>query len=581
MKLSIENIYKVYNDKPILNNVSFYMNDNDKIGIIGVNGEGKSTLLKIIASVEQYEGSPIIKSNGMQISHLNQDPYFNEDDTLYDIISKNSKEEEYAKRSMLNRFGLLNHDKNIKSCSGGEIKRLSLAMTLLTECDVYLLDEPTNHLDNEMIDYLEKFLIKTNKEIIMITHDRYFLDRVVNKIVEVDNGKLYNYNGNYNYYLEEKALRLATLDNEARKRATILKRETEWIRAGVQARSTKSKSRIQRYEELTSSNQVVSSDKIEIKSESKRLGKKIIEIDSIKMEYPSKLLFDNFSYTVLKDDRIGIIGNNGTGKTSLLNIILGNLKATSGIVEIGSTVKIGYFKQKNDFEDENIKVIDYIKEEYNYAKIENEEISANKLLELFLFNKHKQQSLIRLLSGGEKRRLSLLKILLTAPNVLIFDEPTNDLDTITLSVLEDYIMSFNGALICVSHDRYFLDRVCNKIFELSDNKINIYPGNYSDYLEKVETPKKSVKIPDKIKREVTLKMTAKEKNEYNVIDETIEAALNDLKEIESKINETSDFDEINQLCIVRDSLEDKINSLEERWLYLNELNEKILNSRNG
>ncbi|MEG2684954.1 MAG: ABC-F family ATP-binding cassette domain-containing protein [Erysipelotrichaceae bacterium] len=579
MLISIEDTYLAFNDRILIDHCSFNMNNHDKIGIIGVNGTGKSSFLKLIANDGISSTSTIIKTNGMKIGYLKQHPVFNEELSIKETINSICDPDRlFEATSMLNQLGISNHDRCVKFCSGGELKRLALACVLLHKSDVLLLDEPTNHLDNAMIAYLEKQLIKYTGEIIMVTHDRYFLDRICNRIVEIDNSKLYNYEGSYQKYLEAKAEILATMNNEARKRATLLKSESAWIQRGAQGRGTKSKERIERYEELKNSRGDIVKESINMDSMESRLGKKTLILNDVSMRFDDKLLFENFNYNVLRNDRIGIVGNNGCGKSTLLKLIMGLKSPFSGTIERGETVKIGYFEQTNETMDPESRVIDYIKEVSNLIETKDGLVDASSMLETFLFSDKLQYSKISTLSGGEKRRLYLLKILVQAPNILILDEPTNDLDITTLAILEDYLSSFKGAVICVSHDRYFLDRVVDKIFEIKDNKITQFPGGYSDYLAKRDRGDSDIKLQKSNTISINNSkatiptMSSKEKKELEGIDDAIakleQAIVDTQKDMDEQQN---DYVKLAELSTKLTNLETELENMMERWMYLSEL----------
>ena len=485
MILSLENVSYKYAVTPILSHVNFVVNENDKWGIVGLNGAGKSTLLKLMAQVELPNEGNVNVLKKYKISYCPQTMEFKSNQTVYDTVLSHLEEsvEEYEIKAILNKLGLTDYTKNIDVCSGGEKKRVALAISLIRKADLYLLDEPTNHLDQDMIVWLEKYLARVSKAVVLVTHDRYFLTRITNHIVEVDQGNLYTYVGNYADYLEQKEMRYQQALSAEHKRQRFLKTEIEWIRAGAQARSTKQKGRIERFNKIAAMEDMKLKDTLELKSAASRLGNKTIIIDDISKAYDGRQLFSHFSYTLMRMDRVGIIGNNGCGKSTLLKIIMHKIQPDTGSVTIGETVKIGYFAQMNEVFEENQRVIDYIKEfgEIVYTA-EHEAISASQMLERFLFFKEDQYKPISKCSGGEKRRLYLCSILMQAPNILVLDEPTNDLDTETLTILEDYLEQFKGAVIVVSHDRYFLDKVADRLFVFEDGNISIQQTTYSDYI---------------------------------------------------------------------------------------------------
>lgn len=587
MLISVNNLSKTNGIKNIVDNVSFSIEETDKIALIGINGTGKSTLLKIIAGIETYQGD-IIQKKDLQISYLPQNSDFNSNNTIirqvYDIIDQN-KVNEYEIKAILNKLGITNHEQLIKKLSGGQQKRVALAITLLKPCDLLILDEPTNHLDNEMIEYLEKYLIKFNKAIFMVTHDRYFLERVTNKIMEIDRSKIYEYEANYSKFLDLKAKREEEALASERKRKLFLKKELEWVRAGVQARTTKSKERLQRFEQLNSVADIQTINQVEIINTASRLGKKTIELKNISMHYDNLSLFNNFSYLFKRTERIGILGVNGCGKSTLLKIIAKELKPSSGEVIYGDTIKIGYFKQMSDDLDENVRVIDYIKQTSNNLKTLEGNFSAKQMCERFLFDSNLQHAYISRLSGGEKRRLYLLNILMQAPNVLLFDEPTNDLDITTLAILEDYLDSFNGIVITVSHDRYFLDRICDGLFVFKNKQITYCNGGYSSYVNIDDKSSKTkgdgafkYKEQKKLQKLNQIRLSSKEKQEL----ESMESIILDLEQQVEILNEQmneyqNDFKKLTELSNQRDNLTEQLEIKNERWLELLEKQEKSQN----
>ena len=539
--ICLENIYKSYGEKVLLDNISISINEGEKIGIIGINGTGKSTLLKIIAGMEGYEKGNIITSNGLRVSYLSQQSFFDEKATVIEQIFKddtpvmrllreyestskkleldeknetlqkkllaltskmdamNAWQLESDAKTILTKLGIYDFDAKVSTLSGGQKKRISLAAALIMPSDLLILDEPTNHIDNDTVAWLERYLNTRKASLLMITHDRYFLDRVTNKIWELHAGNIYSYTGNYGVFLEKKIEREELEKAMEAKRQNTFRRELEWIRRGAQARSTKQKARIQRFEELKNSKIDTIDDKIEISAASARLGKKVIEVNNISKRYDNKFLIKDFSCIFSKNDRVGIIGSNGMGKSTFLNICTGRTEPDAGEVIIGETVRIGYFSQESKEIDENLRVIEYVREGGEFIKnSEGELISASKMLENFLFDSNMQWTPISKLSGGERRRLQLLRMLMEAPNVLVLDEPTNDLDIQTLTILEDYLDSFEGTVIAVSHDRYFLDRTSEKLLVFEGNGIiSHHVCNYSEYMEKYSS---EANIPIKKKR---------------------------------------------------------------------------------
>lgn len=631
--LSAEGITKSYSEKKLFNNINLGINDGDKIGLIGINGTGKSTLLKVIAGVEEVDEGRIILSNVLQIEYLSQNPAFDEDNTVIqqvfkgnspvmrllreyeEAINKGSSSEQLMKltgqidllngwtleseaKSILSKLGITDFNARVGALSGGQKKRVALAAALIQPSNLLILDEPTNHLDNDTIDWLEQYLNKRKGALLMITHDRYFLDRVANEIIELDRGKLYTYKGNYTSFLEKKAERLEIEEANEAKRQNLLRKELAWIRRGAKARTTKQKARIYRFERLSSQEVEKVEDKIDISVGSSRLGKKVIELNNISKAYGDRILIRNFNYIVLRDDRIGIVGPNGMGKSTLINIIAGKLMADSGYVDVGETVKIGLYSQENNFIKEDMRVIEYIREAAEYiTTAEGEKITASQMLERFLFPPETQWTPIEKLSGGEKRRLYLLRVLMEAPNVLLLDEPTNDLDIQTLTILEDYIDNFQGAVIAVSHDRYFLDRIAEKIFAFKEGgEIAQYAGNYSDYSLKMEEEKlakideekykenvdKNKATVDKIEeKKKALRFSYMEQREYEQIDGIISDLEEKLKEVEEKINKAAaDYTLLQEILKEKEELENKLEEKMERWIYLNDLAEKIQKGQN-
>ena len=600
--LTIKNFSKSITDKVLFSNTDFSINDGEKIGVIGVNGTGKSTLLKIIAGMTETDEGEVVKANKVKINYLPQNPEFPEGITIYDyVISKNSQENNHwsiegEAKNILNILGFDNYDQVADTLSGGQRKRVALAATLLSDCDILILDEPTNHLDSYMSAWLEEYLKRSKAALVMVTHDRYFLDRVCNGIAEIDGGKIYRYTGGYEKFLEEKTLREDIALATERKRQSILRVELEWIRRGARARSTKQKAHIQRYEALRDMEGPKEAEKLEMSSLSSRLGNKTIELKGISKKYGDKTIINDFNYIFLSDDRIGIVGENGCGKSTLMKIIMGVVKPDEGTVDIGQTVKIGYFSQENEYLPDDMKVIDYIRETAEFVQTEDGTVSATKMLERFLFNSTLQYQMIGRLSGGEKRRLYLLKILMEAPNVLILDEPTNDLDISTMMILEDYLDSFNGIVISVSHDRYFLNRMAKRIFAYEKSEaageavIVQYEGNYDDYISKSQRDAAGIntkKADSNISSEKSdkkavkpksskLKMSYNEMREFERIDEDIAALEERLEALDKDIAANStDFVKLNQLTKEKEDTENLLAEKMDRWVYLNDLNDRI------
>ena len=603
--LNATDISKSYTASPLLSNLSYAINEGDKIGLIGINGTGKSTLLRITAGIEDADSGKIILTGGVQIGYLPQAPAYDPEKTVLEqavsyLTRETAAEGEYKCKSMLNQLGITDFEKKMSTLSGGERKRVAMAGIFTNECDILILDEPTNHIDSDTVEWLENYLKKFRGAIFMVTHDRYFLDRVTNVILELTGGRLYRHEGNYEVYLENRAAREEMALATERKRRTLYRRELEWIRRGAQARTTKAKGRIDRFHQLEESKLVVNNAALEMKSVSSRLGKKIIELEHVSKAFDGVPVISDFSYTVLRNDRIGIIGENGSGKSTLLKLISGELQPDSGSVEIGETVKIGYFSQENEHMDKSRRVIEYICDIAHNVKTEDGYISASQMLERFLFPPHMHSIPVGRLSGGEQRRLYLLGILMSAPNVLLLDEPTNDLDIDTLCILEDYLDSFAGAVIAVSHDRHFIDRIAEKTFVYEgEGHIAEYPGGYSDWVERraagLAAEKNAGKSGGKTAasdgkqtdstsqtgrtdagRPKKLKFSYKEQREFERIDEDIAALESAIEEVDGRIAEAgSDYCKLQELTAKRDELTAALDEKMERWVYLNDLAEKI------
>lgn len=603
--LNATDISKSYTASPLLSNLSYAINEGDKIGLIGVNGTGKSTLLRITAGIEDADSGKIILTGGVRIGYLPQAPAYDPEKTVLEqavsyLTRETAAEGEYKCKSMLNQLGITDFEKKMSTLSGGERKRVAMAGIFTNECDILILDEPTNHIDSDTVEWLENYLKKFRGAIFMVTHDRYFLDRVTNVILELTGGKLYRHEGNYEVYLENRAAREEMALATERKRRTLYRRELEWMRRGAQARTTKAKGRIDRFHQLEESKLVVNNAALEMKSVSSRLGKKIIELEHVSKAFDGIPVISDFSYTVLRNDRIGIIGENGSGKSTLLKLISGELQPDSGSVEIGETVKIGYFSQENEHMDKSRRVIEYICDIAHNVKTEDGYISASQMLERFLFPPHMHSIPVSRLSGGEQRRLYLLGILMSAPNVLLLDEPTNDLDIDTLCILEDYLDSFAGAVIAVSHDRHFIDRIAEKTFVYKgEGHIAEYPGGYSDWVERraagLAAEKNAGKSGGKTAasdgkqtdstsqtgrtdagRPKKLKFSYKEQREFETIDEDIAALESAIEEVDGRISEAgSDYCKLQELTAKRDELTAALDEKMERWVYLNDLAEKI------
>lgn len=596
--ITIENLTHSYTEQKLFDNASFSLNEQEKIGIIGINGTGKSTLLKILAGKETPDQGTLTMGKNLRIGYLPQNPVFPEE---YDVltaslplaedIAGHPLDYEIQAHSYLTQLGITDFTQNITELSGGQRKRIALIRTLLTPSDILILDEPTNHLDSAMSEWLEGYLKSMKNALIMITHDRYFLDSVVNRIVEIDKGKLYNYNCNYMGFIERKAQREEIEQATERKRQSILKVELAWMMRGARARSTKQKAHIARYEELKNTAAPIQDGTVEMSSASSRLGKSTIELEHISKAYGDIVLIRDFNYIFLRDDRIGIIGPNGCGKSTLMKIIDGQVTPDSGTINIGQTVKIGYFSQENEEMDPSLRVIDYVREGGEIVKTKDGSITASALLERFLFPGDIQYSRIEKLSGGEKRRLYLLRILMEAPNVLFLDEPTNDLDIATLTILEDYLDSFDGIVVAVSHDRYFLDRIAQRIFAYEgDGQLVQYEGGYTDYLNAYQTKqatqpdtaaKKNLSASDekvltkknwKEGQEKKKTMTYQEQRDFETIEAEIASLEAHLETLEQEIlSAASDFVRLNQLTDEKNTAEQKLEDKMDRWIYLEEL----------
>ena len=603
--INVEHISKLYGDKMILEDLSCSVDEGDKIGIIGINGTGKSTLLRIIAGEEEADEGKIIFSNGMTIGWMGQNPEFDEESSILKYVCEGKKiEDDYGYESdakaMLTVLELENFDEKIKNLSGGQKKRAALCKVLLQKPDILILDEPTNHLDNKMSDWLENYLKSFRGVLLMVTHDRYFLDKVTNHIWEVEGGKVYYYDENYSGYLERKAEREERELASERKRQSILRSEVKWVMRGARARSTKQKARLERFEQLKAMDSPKTAKQVEMGSVGTRLGKKTIELYDISKAYGDKVLFKHFSYIFKRFERIGFVGHNGCGKSTLMKILADLEQADSGAIEWGETIKIGYFAQECEVMDERERVIDYIKDAAEYVRTSEGLVSASKMLERFLFSSDMQYTPIAKISGGERRRLYLLKVLMQSPNVLILDEPTNDLDIATLRVLEDFLDEFAGIVITVSHDRYFLDRTVDRIAAFENGNIVVYEGDYTEYQEKsgrieadsidsvdsgsgLHIKKSNEKKKEgreqwlaSKNKEQKLKFSYKEQKEFETIDEDIEKLEEKIAELEEQISKcATDFIKLNELMQEKEKTEAELSDKMERWVYLNDLAEKI------
>ena len=588
MLLSAEHLSINFGARQLLDDVNFYLNDGDKVGIVGINGTGKSTFLKVLAGVTEADGGRLSRDPNVKLSYLPQNPAMDENATVLEQVFLHLDAEfqsvnEYEAKAMLNQLGIPDFDKKVGTLSGGQRKRVALAAALIRPADVLILDEPTNHLDAEMTAWLENRLRKYRGGLVMVTHDRYFLERVVNHITELSRGKLYHYEANYSRFLELKEQRQEMAEASERKRQSILRVEREWIMRGCKARSTKSRERIQRYEDLLAQDAPEQDDTLQLTASASRLGKKIIELENVSKSFDGRPILRDFSYQILRTDRIGIVGHNGAGKSTLLNTIAGKLAPDTGTVEMGSTVKIGYFTQEGRELDLNQRVYDFIHDISDEVRTEEGAFTAKQMMERFLFPSELQSVPIGRLSGGERRRLYLLSVLMEAPNVLLLDEPTNDLDIMTLSILEDYLQGFPGPILTVSHDRFFLDKLAETIFEVrGDGEVVRYNGNWSDWAQKRKeetAPAKAKKDKEKAQPRThsrQLKFSFKEQREF----ETIDA---DLADLEQQIADceaqqatcASDYVKLQELTDLHAELEAKLDEKTERWIYLTELKEKI------
>ncbi len=634
--IGVENITKSYTERKLFDKASFYLQEGEKVGVIGINGTGKSTLLKILAGLEEPEEGTVTKAKHVVVRYLPQNPVFDPEMSVIDSVlagciqnsvgsmsqnihnagnaAKNFSENinwslESDAKSMMTRLGIYDFAQKTGELSGGQRKRLALVAALLVPCDVLILDEPTNHLDSAMADWLEDFLKKWRGALVMVTHDRYFLDSVCNRIVEVDKGAIYSYDTNYSGYLERKAEREDIAQASERKRQSILRKELEWVKRGARARTTKQKGRLQRYEELKNQSAPETDGRVEMNSVYARMGKTTVELSHICKQYEDKILIRDFTYIFLKGDRVGFVGANGSGKTTLMKMIAGRIAPDSGTITIGQTIKLGYYSQEIETEkdagiaymDPNEKVIDYIKNTAEYVRTTDGLVSASNMLERFLFPGSQQYSPIGKLSGGEKRRLNLLRVLMEAPNVLILDEPTNDLDTRTLAILEDYLDSYEGIVIVVSHDRYFLDRVTRRIFAFEENgEIRQYEGGYTDYVNRLaeegRTPGGNVSEPSQVSsagsqqdREQTkdskatwksgekkLKFSYKEQREYETIEDEIATLENLIEQLENDMTaNATNSARLGELLEEKEQAEARLEEKMERWEYLEELAARI------
>ncbi|MDF2484801.1 MAG: transporter related [Herbinix sp.] len=599
--LTIENMSKSYTERMLFDRVNLGINEGEKIGVIGINGTGKSTLLKIIAGFEEPDSGTVTRGKKVRIGYLSQAPVFDYGLSIIQNVILNQKaDEEYRNlegeaNAMLLKLGITDTQVSPEILSGGQKKRVALVRTLLTPAEILILDEPTNHLDSEMAEWLEDYLIKYKGAFIMVTHDRYFLDTVTNKIIELDKGNIYSYQANYSKFLELKAEREEMTMATERKARSLFRVELEWMQRGARARSTKQKAHIQRFEELKDRKTIETDGKVEITALSARLGRKTIELNGVSKAFGDKKLIQDFTYILLPGDRIGIVGPNGCGKSTLLNIITGMLPPDDGTVDTGTTIKLGYFSQENEYMDESLKVIEYIRDTAEYIQTSEGMATASQMCDRFLFLGSMQYTQIAKLSGGEKRRLYLLKVLMEAPNVLILDEPTNDLDIQTLTILEDYLETYPGIVVTVSHDRYFLDKIASRIFSFEDGVIKQYEGNFSDYKEARELridydrssklgnavsnasdEQKAASMATWKQKDSRPKFSYQEQKEYDTIDEVIAKLEAQIGETDQAITAAAtNYSKLNELMKQKEELEKSLEEKMERWVYLNDMAEQI------
>ena len=588
--LSAEHIAKNYTLKRLITDATLYIGEHDRIGVVGVNGTGKSTLLRLLAGLEEPDAGCVTRRNGLRVSFLPQMPAYDEARTsvmqvLHDAPPDVGAPDEYEAKALLTQLGIDDFTSDVRTFSGGQKKRVALAAALIRPVDLLLLDEPTNHIDAKTIAWLEGRLAAYRGALMMVTHDRYFLDRVCTRIAELSGGQLYLHDGNYAYYLEQKAARLEMESAQARKRSAILRRELEWIRRGAQARSTKQKARIQRFEELRAVRGPQEEAKLTLSSVSSRLGRKIIECEDVGKSMGGRRLFSGFTCTVLRDDRLAIVGDNGCGKTTLLRLLAGELEPDEGSVVRGETVKVGFFTQEFPRVTPGVRLIDYMRGIAEYVQTPEGRFSASQMLEQFLFPPDVQYTPVDRLSGGERRRLHLAGVLMGAPNVLLLDEPTNDLDVTTLEILESYLESFAGAVIAVSHDRWFLDRVAAHFYAFEpDGALAQFVCPFSEYLEERLAQDSRVRPArakgqggaPKREHERELRMSYREQREYETIDARMEALQKKLEEIDAQIAQAaSDYVRLTELAALREQTEQELAQAEERWLYLTDLAERI------
>ena len=595
--LSAEHIQKNYTLKRLITDATLYIGESDRIGVVGINGTGKSTLLKLLCGMEEPDGGIIMRRNGLRVSYLPQMPDYSEcrtsvEQVLFDSPKDVGAPDEYEARALLTQLGIADFTGDVRTFSGGQKKRVALAAALIRPVDLLLLDEPTNHIDAETIAWLETRLSQYRGALMMVTHDRYFLDRVCSRIAELDGGRLYLHDGNFSYYLEQKAARLDMENAQARKRSAILRRELEWIRRGAQARSTKQKARIQRYEQLSAVSGPQEEQRLTLGSTGTRLGRRIIECEDVGKSMGGRRLLSGFTYTILRDERMAVVGPNGCGKTTLLRMLSGELAPDEGSVTLGETVKIGFFSQEFPRVDPKLRLIDFMRDIAEYVQTPEGRFSASQMLEQFLFPPDVQYTPVERLSGGEKRRLYLASVLMASPNVLLLDEPTNDLDIATLEILEDYLTAFQGAVVVVSHDRSFLDRVAGRLFAFeSGGRLTQYVCPFSDYLQAASAQKEksarasapaAQQTAPRRERPRELRMSFREQKDYETIDARIEGLNAKLAQIDEQTEHcASDFVKLTELAAQREQTERELAEAEERWLYLTDLAERIEAQKKG
>ncbi len=587
--LSAEHIKKSYTLKKLITDCTLYIGERDRIGVVGINGTGKSTLLKLLCGMEEPDDGVIMRKNGLRVSYLPQMPSYDTQRTsveqvLHDAPKDVGEPDEYEAKALLTQLGITDFTSDVRTFSGGQKKRVALAAALIRPVDLLMLDEPTNHIDAETIQWLETRLAQYRGALMMVTHDRYFLDRVCSRIAELDGGQLYMHDGNFSYYLEQKAARLDMENAQARKRSSILRRELEWIRRGAPARSTKQKARIQRFEEMSAIKGPQAEQKLALTGTASRLGRRIIECEGVGKRMGEHELLKDFTYTILRDERMAVVGPNGCGKTTFLRMLAGDLAPDDGSIVRGDTVKIGFFSQEFPQVDTKLRLIDFMRDIAEYVQTPDGRFSASQMLEQFLFPPDVQLTPVERLSGGEKRRLYLASVLMGAPNVLLLDEPTNDLDIATLEILEDYLSTFNGAVVAVSHDRSFLDRIAGRLFAFEDGRLNQYVCRFTEYLdareaqreEEAESKKAAAQSTQRREKPRELRMSFKEAREYETIDQKLEDLEAKIADIDAQIEKfASDFVKLTELATAKEQAERELEEAQERWLYLTDLAERI------